>query len=97
MGRGFGGRDELIPSRVAWAIAEGQVNVAAPAGHVEVAFSLSKWPLAQLLAGAGAVALPAVVEVRIGPELVQPSSALSRSTRSAETKVQTTWFAEKTT
>ena len=38
-----------------WAIAEDQVKVAASAGHVEVAFSLSKWPLAPVIAGAGAV------------------------------------------
>lgn len=38
-----------------WAIAEDQVKVAASAGHVEVAFSRSKWPLAPVIAGAGAV------------------------------------------
>ncbi|GFE23603.1 hypothetical protein Sliba_40560 [Streptomyces nigrescens] len=38
-----------------WAIAEDQVKVAASAGHVEIAFSLSKWPLAPVISGAGAV------------------------------------------
>ncbi|AJC58722.1 hypothetical protein GZL_06152 [Streptomyces sp. 769] len=60
------GRDRLIPLRVAqpegtpvrpWAIAEDQVKVAAFAGPVEVAFSLSKWLLVQALAGAGAGAV----------------------------------------
>ncbi|MER5932439.1 helix-turn-helix domain-containing protein [Streptomyces sp. NPDC002054] len=63
-GRGFVGHDQLIPSRVAqpegtparpWAIAEDQVKVAASAAHVEVAFSLPKWPLAPVITGAGAV------------------------------------------
>jgi hypothetical protein len=53
-------RDRLIPSRVAkpdvtparpWAIAEDQVKLAASAGHVEVAFSPSKWPLAPVITG----------------------------------------------
>lgn len=38
-----------------WAIAEDQVKVTASASHVEVAFSLSKWPLAPVIARAGAV------------------------------------------
>lgn len=38
-----------------WAIAEDQVKVAVSAGHVEVAFCLSKWPPAPVNAGAGAV------------------------------------------
>ncbi len=62
-----------------WAIAEDQVKVAASAGHVEVAFSLSKWPLAQVLPGAGAVALPAVVEVRIGPATAEEQHRQLRS------------------
>lgn len=37
------------------ATTEDQMKVAASAGHVEVAISLSKWPLAQVLAGTGAV------------------------------------------
>lgn len=54
------GHDRLIPSRVAqpegtparpWAIAEDQVKVAASAVHVEVAFSLSKWPPVPVIAG----------------------------------------------
>ncbi len=43
---------ELLRDR---AIAEDQVKVAASAGHVEVAFSLPKWPLAPVIAGARAV------------------------------------------
>lgn len=43
------------------------MKVAASASHVEVAFSLSKWPLAQVLAGTGVVAPLASVEVRRGP------------------------------
>ncbi|PBC75914.1 homeodomain-containing protein [Streptomyces sp. TLI_235] len=64
-GRGFVGRDRLVPSRVAqpegtpvrpWAIAEDKVKVAASAGHVEVAFFLPKWPPAPgHCAGGGAV------------------------------------------
>lgn len=71
-----------------WAIAEDEVKVAASAGHVEVAFSLSKWPLAQVLAGTGAVALPAAVEVRIGPANTekqhrQPDDLTTRRPRSS--------------
>ncbi|GHE75791.1 hypothetical protein GCM10014715_33210 [Streptomyces spiralis] len=43
------------------ATTEDQMKVAAPASHVEVAISLSKWPLAQVLAGTAAIALPASV------------------------------------
>ena len=64
---GSWGMTGLVPSRVirlgvtpapTWAIAEDQVKVTASAGHVEVAISLSTWPLARDLAGTGAVALP---------------------------------------
>lgn len=66
-----------------WATTEGQVKVAASASHVEVAISLSKWPLAQVLAGAGAVALPAAVEVRIGPASAEKQHRQPRSSRCA--------------
>ena len=45
-----------------WATAEVQVTVAASVSHVEVAISLSKWPLAQAPAGTGAVELPAAAQ-----------------------------------
>lgn len=38
-----------------WAITEDQVKAAASAGHVEVAFSLPKWPLTPVITGAGTV------------------------------------------
>lgn len=91
-GRGFVGRDQLSPSRVAqpegtpvrpWAIAEDQVKVAASASHVEVAISLSKCPLAQVFSGSGAVALPAAVEVRTGPANAEKQHRQSRSSRCA--------------
>jgi len=62
-----------------WAIAEDQVKVAASASHVEVAISLSKCPLAQVFSGSGAVALPAAVEVRIGPANAEKQHRQSRS------------------
>jgi len=42
-----------------WATAEDQVKVAASADHVEVAFSLDEWPLAQVLAGPAPAPPPA--------------------------------------
>ncbi|GAA2585114.1 hypothetical protein Stube_27720 [Streptomyces tubercidicus] len=52
--RGWLSPKELLRARGRpWATAEDQVKVAASAGHVEVAFSLSKWPLAPVISGAG--------------------------------------------
>lgn len=62
---------------------EDQMKVAASASHVEVAISLSKWPLAQVHAATGAVALPASVEVRIGPSNAETQHRQPRSSRCA--------------
>lgn len=57
-----------------WAIAEDQVKVAVSAGRVEVAFSLSKWPLAPIVLRRERLGTTSAgrVRVRVTPSVPAP-------------------------